>query len=153
MSSDPGDQQQKEGMRTITVLRAEQGILSRCEITIEQCPEASTGWGIVGVGPTEPINATETTTLMGWGNESGDAIVHGCLRIPITSLPRPFGLCKGEFEVPDDFNQPCAFEASEVLSDQACYPVTISSSTPARFQPAVSVAELLTTETKLPGVQ
>lgn len=23
-----------------------------------------------------------------------------------TSSPRPFGLCKGEFEVPDDFNDP-----------------------------------------------
>jgi antitoxin (DNA-binding transcriptional repressor) of toxin-antitoxin stability system len=24
------------------------------------------------------------------------------------SSPRPFGLCKGEFEVPDDFNEPSA---------------------------------------------
>ncbi len=23
-----------------------------------------------------------------------------------TTSPRPFGLCKGEFEVPDDFNDP-----------------------------------------------
>lgn len=74
-------------MRTITVLRdTGQWLLERCQITIEKCPGAETGWGVAGIGATEPINAAEKTALMGWGNESGEAIVHGSLRIPLSAL-------------------------------------------------------------------
>jgi hypothetical protein len=73
-------------MKTITVLRyAGQGILERCEVAIERC-ESSTGWGVAGMGPPEPINTTETTTLIGWGREDGEAIVHGSLIIPASTL-------------------------------------------------------------------
>lgn len=74
-------------MKTITVLRDNgQGILERCQIAIEPCSEASTGWGIATLGDAEPINHNVTTTLLGWRNESGLAVVHGTLRIPLSQL-------------------------------------------------------------------
>lgn len=74
-------------MKNITVLRdTGNGVLEHAEIALEPCPEAKTGWGVATLGGPDPIDADETTELMGWGDLDGEAIVHRGYRIPCKTI-------------------------------------------------------------------
>lgn len=74
-------------MKTIRTLTANlDGILERSEHGIEACATADTGWGIMTPGDPLPINRSESTEVLGWGDIDGPAAVVGAVRVPLSQL-------------------------------------------------------------------